>query len=240
MNSPLRNSFEKGIGWDPRDFSAIPKSEICRDGRKFRVRGKTFESLQEAEEYIYHINLFREAYSGPRPRVVDSQNYIWYVFSGILLLVGFLLYDPDIVEYKFESYEEAENAGIFHDGLVPSQIPRDIQYLLIRQNTATGVIWARFDVNRSEISRLLSSYKIVPLEDLDTISFPTTSGYPWGGMLLSELADEYGKNQVRVGVGECAAGGGYAILAWTGQSRDTFYGCDSQRPNKAYMDSSRK
>ena len=99
------------VAWDPKEFSPISTSEIHHGGGRFKVRGKTFESFQEDEEYIYHINQFRKAYSGTKPRVVGSRRYIWYVFPGILLLVSFLLIEPSMVEYKFESYEVAENAG---------------------------------------------------------------------------------------------------------------------------------
>ena len=211
--------------WDCRDFSEISKNEISREGNEFKVRGRCFDSLAEAEEYIYHVNLFRQPYSGPRPRVLDSKKYVWYVFGGIILAVHFLTYDPYRVEYKFESYEEAGRAGVFRDGLIPHQIPKNISYLLIRQDLETGIVWARFDADRDDINLMLSSYKSVPVDKASSIAFPTTSGYPWQGATPASLVSEFGRNQVIVGEGECAGGNGHAVLVWTGERRDTFYGC---------------
>ena len=223
----------KKPAWDPEKFSPISSREIVEENGKYKVRGKEFDRFQDAEEYVYHINQFREPYAGPTPRVMTSKKYAWYVFAGIPLLVAFLLDEPNMVEYKFKSYDEAEKAGIFSSGAIPTNIPKNIRYLLVKMDTDTGTIWAKFNADRDEITRLMSTYRPVLIKHIDTINFPTITTYPWVELRLNRLAEMYGENQVRIAVGECALGGGYAILISTGQSGDVFYGCDPVRSNKA-------
>lgn len=159
--------------------------------------------------------------------------------KGFLLLIVFIVVPfyvlriytatHDFVEVKYDTWNEAETAGVFHELYLPSNVPKSAYDIMISHDEEMNTYWGAFYVHdRESIQELVSGYQMVDREEFRKLNFPHPSGFPWGRGVprLADLESYDGrKEKVEYYNGHCDNNQRQSVVVFNGYDNEVFYGC---------------